>query len=272
MEREIQQRISKAVSDVTAEHDARLQVVEKAARDRENALAIAHAQELQDAQDREKQVRDELSKAQVLLAMFQRYLAIVAAALVVAVTVIIVLLFKILASPIVLSVAVFMLVLGVGLLLYFCPDLVLAILQFFMWIWNNPTRGIIVLVILFLLHRFRSKIFKRLVGETHMGKLQAQHQEGLNKIAKLEQELKALQTEHQNLKKLNAEMQQMQFKASQMLKSPSPPRSEMTPFLPAQIQESSAAAAEQKMFSDSPPLCHGQTLPAHTPIRNISSP
>jgi hypothetical protein len=42
---------------------------------------------------------------------------------------------------------------------------------------------------------------------------------------------------------------------------------------PSRIRANSGGtAAEQKMFSESPPSRQGLTLPAHTPIRDISSP
>ena len=270
MDREIQLRISKAVSDITAEHEAKLKAAEEAARDRENAQAIAHGKELQVAQEKEKQVRAELTKTQALLAIWQRRFAIVAAALAAAVSVIVVLLFKILASPILLSVAVVFLVLGVALLFYFFPDLALVMLQFLKWMWNNPTWGIVIIVTLFIFYRFRSKLFKKIFGETQIEKLLAQHRDDLNKISKLEEDLNSLQCELQNLRKLHSEMLPTRLKASSIETVQSPPG--LTPVVPASVQETGAAVAEQKMFSDSPPSRPGQTLPAHTPIRNISSP
>lgn len=240
--------MNQSIAKLTAEHEARLNAVEAAARERENAQAVIHAQELQKAQDEEKLVRAELAQVQAQLAMWQRRFAIAATALAVAVSAIAFLCFKIFATPILLSVMVVFSVLGLVLLFYFFPELLVAIWKFLKWMWNNPHVGILVLVIIYLLFHFRSKIFKRVFGKTPGGggtpsQPQVQLEQSLKQIAILQKDLAALKTENEHLKTL----------------------------LP-QVQETGAAAAGQEMFSDSPPSRPGQTFPAHTPIRDISSP
>ena len=241
--------MNQSIAKLTAEHEAKLNAVEAAAREREEARAAVHAQELQQAQDKEKLVRAELAQAQAQLAMWQRRFAIAATALAVAVSVIAFLCFKIFATPILLSVMVVFSILGLVLLFYFFPELLVAIWKFLKWMWKNPISGILVLVILYLLYHFRSKVFKRIFGKTPGGgggtpsQPQVQLEESLKQIAILRKDLAALKTENEHLKTL----------------------------LP-QVQETGAAAAGQEMFSDSPPSRPGQTFPAHTPIRDISSP
>ena len=255
-ERDMNMRVAKAVADRSAEYDRRLKAVEDAARDREHAQAIIHAQEKQELQEK-------LANMQKELDLWKMRFTIVASALAIAVAAIVFLLFKILASPIVLSVMVLLLVVGLVLLRRYFPEIFAAMFKFFLWMLQNPSWGLLFLAIVVAVFYFRKRLFKKVFGETKMEKLQAEN-------AKLLEEIKSLKT-----KGLTQEKELLAAKR-ELTKLTAEIEGHRTPEVnapPSNVPATSGgAAAEQKMFSESPPSRQGLTLPAHTPIHDISSP
>lgn len=255
-ERDMNMRVAKAVADRSAEYDRRLKAVEDAARDREHAQAIIHAQEKQELQEK-------LANMQKELDLWKMRFTIVASALAIAVAAIVFLLFKILASPIVLSVMVLLLVVGLVLLRRYFPEIFAAMFKFFLWMLQNPFWGLLFLAFVVVVFYFRKRLFKKVFGETKMEKLQAEN-------AKLLEEIKSLKT-----KGLTQEKELLAAKR-ELTKLTAEIEGHRTPEVnapPSNVPATSGgAAAEQKMFSESPPSRQGLTLPAHTPIHDISSP
>jgi hypothetical protein len=249
-------RVAKAVADRSAEYDRRLKAVEDAARDREHAQAIIHAQEKQELQEK-------LANMQKEMDLWKMRFTIVASALAIAVAAIVFLLFKILASPIVLSVMVLLLVVGLVLLRRYFPEIFAAMFKFFLWMLQNPFWGLLFLAFVVVVFYFRKRLFKKVFGETKMDKLQAEN-------AKLLEEIKSLKT-----KGLTQEKELLAAKR-ELTKLTAEIEGHRTPEVnapPSNVPATSGgAAAEQKMFSESPPSRQGLTLPAHTPIHDISSP
>ena len=255
-ERDMNMRVAKAVADRSAEYDRRLKAVEDAARDREHAQAIIHAQEKQELQEK-------LANMQKEMDLWKMRFTIVASALAIAVAAIVFLLFKILASPIVLSVMVLLLVVGLVLLRRYFPEIFAAMFKFFLWMLQNPFWGLLFLAFVVVVFYFRKRLFKKVFGETKMDKLQAEN-------AKLLEEIKSLKT-----KGLTQEKELLAAKR-ELTKLTAEIEGHRTPEVnapPSNVPATSGgAAAEQKMFSESPPSRQGLTLPAHTPIHDISSP
>ena len=274
-ERDMNMRVAKAVADRSAEYDRRLKAVEDAARDREHAQAIIHAQEKQELQEK-------LANMQKELDLWKMRFTIVASALAIAVAAIVFLLFKILASPIVLSVMVLLLVVGLVLLRRYFPEIFAAMFKFFLWMLQNPFWGLLFLAFVVVVFYFRKRLFKKVFGETKMEKLQAENANLLEEVkslkallaakndAKLLEEIKSLKT-----KGLTQEKELLAAKR-ELTKLTAEIEGHRTPEVnapPSNVPATSGgAAAEQKMFSESPPSRQGLTLPAHTPIHDISSP
>ena len=249
-------RVAKAVADRSAEYERRFKAVEDAARAREHAQAIIHAQEKQELQEK-------LANMQKEMDLWKMRFAMAVSALTIAVVTIVFLLFKILASPIVLSAMVLLLVVSLALLRRYFPELFAAMFKFFLWMLQNPSWGLLFLAIVVAVFYFRKRLFKKVFGETKMEKLQAEN-------AKLKEEINSLKTN------VLTQKQELLEAKAELTKLAAEIQGHRTPEVnvpPSHVQAASGGAAvDQKMFSESPPSRQGLTLPAHTPIRDISSP
>jgi cell division protein FtsB len=249
-------RVAKAVADRSAEYERRFKAVEDAARAREHAQAIIHAQEKQELQEK-------LANMQKEMDLWKMRFTIAVSALTIAVATIVFLLFKILASPIVLSAMVLLLVVSLALLRRYFPEIFAAMFKFFLWMLQNPSWGLLFLAIVVAVFYFRKRLFKKVFGETKMEKLQAEN-------AKLKEEINSLKTN------VLTQKQELLEAKAELTKLAAEIQGHRTPEVnvpPSHVQAASGGAAvDQKMFSESPPSRQGLTLPAHTPIHDISSP
>lgn len=247
LERDINERVAKAVGERAAELEARLKISEEAATEREKAQAEAHAQELQ-------AVKDTLQQVQAELNTWKQRAYILAATLALAVIGMVVLLFKVIAAPIVLVVLAVLFVLALVLLRIFFPQVFEAVLRFLLWMWQNPLWGFLILVCFFLLYLFRRKIFNKIFGPAHEGFMKKifnkvfgpTHADLMAEIKRLNDVIAAKDIQIRDLENI------------------------MLAQTPA---NAGGGVAEQTMLSDTPPQSPGPvTIPAHTPIRDISSP
>ena len=179
---------------------------------------------------------------------------ILAATLALAVIGMVVLLFKVIAAPIVLVVLAVLFVLALVLLRIFFPQVFEAVLRFLLWMWQNPFWGFLILVCFFLLYLFRRKIFNKIFGPAHEGFMK----KIFNKVfGPTHADLMA------EIKRLNDVIAAKDIQIRDL-------ENRMLAQTPA---NAGGGAAEQTMLSDTPPQSPGPvTIPAHTPIRDISSP
>ncbi len=319
------------MSQRAIEYEARLKEVEEAAREREKVQAGVHASKLQvqaaaHAQKLQK-VEDDLKQVQAELNTWKLRAYTLVAILTVSVLCIGFLLFKIAASPIVLSVYAVLFILGLVLLRIFFPEIFLALQKFLWWIWQHPFWGCLILAFFFALYYFRKKIVNKVFGATH--------EDTAAKIASLELRIVDKEKEIASLRSKIEEKDrqiaaQPDYRSSENASSLNPGSSAGTvealastnaastavgsgglaphpsgtyiklskkrsphplhlPPAPCStgetllvtappMSEDAADAADEadldeKMLSNTPPPRRGTTaLPAHTPIRDISSP
>ena len=123
--------------------------------ERELSQAAAHARDL-------KTVQDKLQEVTAELAVWKSRFSMVAAALAVAVFVLVAVLFKVLAAPVVLT----LVLVGVLLLCFFYPDLLWSLLRVFKWMWQNPVWAGVIIAIVIVIAYFRNRILKRVFGDS----------------------------------------------------------------------------------------------------------
>jgi hypothetical protein len=286
VERDIDQRVAQAVAERANEFEVRLKAAEDAARKREEALAAAHAEELQ-------VVKDSLKQVQAELMTWKRRAYVLAAALFLAVVAIVILLVKIVSAPLVLL-FVGLIVLGLVLLCIFFPQIFHALMGVLWWMWQNPVWGVVILAGLLLIYFFRKQIFNKCFGATHgdsaeilAAKVKASEEEvkavkeqveGFKQEAEkakgLEEKVKALVTENAGLRDT---IQKLTAAAQQLLDARADPRVAAALLAAPEAADVAVAGADAVsagdahigvMFSpipDSPPAKQEQ-VPAHTPI------
>jgi hypothetical protein len=145
--------------------------------------AAAHARDL-------KTVQDKLQEVTAELAVWKSRFYMVAAALAVALFVLVAVLFKVLAAPVVLT----LVLVGVLLLCFFYPDLLWSLLRGFKWMWQNPVWAGVIIAIVIGIARFRKRILKRVFGDS----MTFETLPGLrDKIKDLERQIQKMREDHE---------------------------------------------------------------------------